>query len=173
MRGKAKPKPKPAAPVRITPAHAGKSTRYTAQKCKSQDHPRPCGEKSRVFLGMLKTLGSPPPMRGKAAAHDKCGMAAGITPAHAGKSRQGNNTWPCAQDHPRPCGEKQQLRDVTKQAGGSPPPMRGKGRPPVSGSSPTRITPAHAGKSRPSDTCRPRTRDHPRPCGEKYHCSGL
>ena len=86
MRGKAKPKPKPAAPVRITPAHAGKRQAASAQSVGWQDHPRPCGEKRYMSLRFGHTPGSPPPMRGKDCCPRNAIGSARITPAHAGKS---------------------------------------------------------------------------------------
>ena len=111
----------------ITPAYAGKSDRHCNRSCVCEDHPRLCGEKcdrncmgafdSRItpaYAGksfvvstfQTRTLGSPPPMRGKAGcSHNKYKMY-GITPAYAGKRHgadvQGVRRW----DHPRLCGEK-------------------------------------------------------------------
>ena len=66
MRGKVIETSAPNGYVRITPAYAGK--RY----CKSEmissvrDHPRLCGEKAISSVCAVTSVGSPPPMRGKA-----------------------------------------------------------------------------------------------------------
>ena len=113
---------------RITPAHAGKSSRPTAPLCTCRDHPRPCGEKHIARITMFVDIGSPPPMRGKALKWTHIRIDTGITPAHAGKSFSGDSGAAGREDHPRPCGEK---RPAFRQCGryqGSPPPMRGKAR---------------------------------------------
>ena len=65
MRGKAKLKSGFRAILRITPAHAGKSRARKLSRLTPEDHPRPCGEKCRTYKMPSRTLGSPPPMRGK------------------------------------------------------------------------------------------------------------
>ena len=50
----------------------------------------------------------------------------GITPAHAGKSKLGDNCTLGSRDHPRPCGEKHRKACGLTVKEGSPPPMRGK-----------------------------------------------
>ena len=50
----------------ITPAHAGKSSSDAYCSSCRRDHPRPCGEKCLPRLPAVGTIGSPPPMRGKA-----------------------------------------------------------------------------------------------------------
>ena len=70
---------------RITPAHAGKSPRALRRPGGRRDHPRTCGEKALLFLGLPLMLGSPPHMRGKAQGFHPCTPGSRITPAHAGK----------------------------------------------------------------------------------------
>ena len=91
-----------------------------------------------------------------------------ITPAYAGKSIHATLDAPPEQDHPRLCGEKVLFHIVRIKRKGSPPPMRGKVKEPLSEYelmtdhprlcgekaagltvSPARtgITPAYAGKS--------------------------
>ena len=51
--------------VGITPAHAGKGE-VLFHKCKVEwDHPRACGERALLMMGIILQLGSPPRMRGK------------------------------------------------------------------------------------------------------------
>ena len=85
MRGKELLVVPPAGNFGITPAYAGKSSLQTCGKPRNGDHPRVCGEKSSS-PGMSSTRGgSPPRMRGKDDAATDRIIAAGITPAYAGK----------------------------------------------------------------------------------------
>ena len=72
------------------------------------DHPRLCGEKLRPVRPHIDAEGSPPPMRGKAAARDGAYTDPRITPAYAGKRQNANLQFLRHQDHPRLCGEKLQ-----------------------------------------------------------------
>ena len=67
-------------------------------------------------------------MRGKVGVTDGDYIAAGITPAHAGKSRVCRPDAEAVWDHPRACGEKIHTPPFHQQRMGSPPRMRGKGR---------------------------------------------
>ena len=71
---------------RITPAHAGKSTKHGEYEEQYEDHPRPCGEKVRSDRAARGLAGSPPPMRGKEVEGALGARGGRITPAHAGKS---------------------------------------------------------------------------------------
>ena len=51
---------------RITPAYAGKSLAVVFALSCHGDHPRLCGEKRKLSRLLIFSLGSPPPMRGKA-----------------------------------------------------------------------------------------------------------
>ena len=53
------------AEVRITPAHAGKTSRRRSCSRPAADHPRACGENGRVAFDRGDRAGSPPRMRGK------------------------------------------------------------------------------------------------------------
>ena len=86
-------------------------------------------------------------MRGKGQRGELQALGGGITPACAGKS-------------PGTAGRTQRGR-------GSPPRVRGKGRPWPFPRGQSRITPACAGKSLRTARHRTRHRDHPRVCGEK------
>ena len=70
------------------------------------DHPRACGEKSSALCGYSVKLGSPPRMRGKALREALVNNTLGITPAHAGKSKNFTVYPVTVRDHPRACGEK-------------------------------------------------------------------
>ena len=147
MRGKVRMTLMPPMCGRITPACAGKRKRDCSDGLERKDHPRVCGEKSGTTW--------------------RSAMHGGITPACAGKSTCQDVVFEVAWDHPRVCGEKS-LKGVTLTAPvGSPPRVRGKARAICWSVSPTRITPACAGKSlRLPDLLRS-WQDHPRVCGEK------
>ena len=119
----------PAAPGTqgITPACAGKRRPVPSPRSTRQDHPRVCGEKPPKGCGLNLILGSPPRVRGKAAAARAGLVAVGITPACAGKSVF--------------------RRSFTSDSGGSPPRVRGKVRPHEKQRDRYGITPACAGKS--------------------------
>ena len=113
--------------VGITPAYAGKSDFFHRAGKLFRDHPRLCGEKL-AFSHLLTTIsGSPPPMRGKGGLHLFAADRQGITPAYAGKSCRCCRRQQKQPDHPRLCGEKGVFKKWSGNAGGSPPPMRGKG----------------------------------------------
>ena len=85
MRGKDIPIAGLLATDRITPAYAGKSGRVLFAQGIFQDHPRVCGEKPSRLPNVAENGGSPPRMRGKAAAGKWRFSGSGITPAYAGK----------------------------------------------------------------------------------------
>ncbi len=96
-----------------------------------------------------------------------------ITPAYAGKSSHYRSHHCNNKDHPRLCGEKGIYTNVQNTVEGSPPPMRGKADRSYNKYKMYGITPAYAGK-RVSDTpAMPKSRDHPRLCGEKLFLSGI
>ena len=70
----------------ITPAYAGKSEDLFYAEVVEEDHPRLCGEKGELCKANKITLGSPPPMRGKALTASRFPVSGWITPAYAGKS---------------------------------------------------------------------------------------
>ena len=74
--------------------------------------------------------------------------SAGITPAHAGKTKQVDRFAHCFRDHPRACGENFQRAESEKARLGSPPRMRGKLSEITEENVGDGITPAHAGKTR-------------------------
>ena len=87
-RGKAKQSRAKALRFRITPAHAGKSDAVRKAEIENKDHPRTRGEKRAFKLFRRVRLGSPPHTRGKETACMIMLMIIGITPAHAGKSKE-------------------------------------------------------------------------------------
>ena len=111
----------------ITPACAGKSRPCVVHVCRTEDHPRVCGEKALSTFSSLKNSGSPPHVRGKGECPQGTPSCCRITPACAGKSPNRilhDSHWqgspprmrgkvaaehpriPQVGDHPRVCGEK-------------------------------------------------------------------
>ena len=135
-------------PLRITPAHAGKTPFSCSCRSLCADHPRACGENEKHGLDVQCLCGSPPRMRGKHARHAHPVALPRITPAHAGKTLMcAPFMWRCA-DHPRACGENLTATLALFLPDGSPPRMRGKLRAVRAAVVLRRITPAHAGKTR-------------------------
>ena len=131
----------------ITPACAGKSRRSSSAVFVSGDHPRVCGEKVRVFTGFHVFQGSPPRVRGKdPLSHGKLDSLR-ITPACAGKRSEAGKRLLALKDHPRVCGEKPRRKRQAPRSLGSPPRVRGKGKPLHHCIKESGITPACAGKS--------------------------
>ncbi len=112
--------------VRITPAHAGKTTHTGRMTVKFKDHPRACGENCQPVTASLWITGSPPRMRGKLICWALTHAASGITPAHAGKTFSSSCFFKLVQDHPRACGENTAYKSSSSYHLGSPPRMRGK-----------------------------------------------
>ena len=146
MRGKGAEGAEPAVHHGITPAHAGKRERNSCRWVVSRDHPRTCGEKQFALSRFAVVLGSPPHMRGKGLRRFRDCIPVGITPAHAGKSKNAQGPADSCEDHPRTCGEKLTTFDAGKLIPGSPPHMRGKAASRDFQIWYLRITPAHAGK---------------------------
>ena len=88
MRGKEKADEKVRHTLRITPAHAGKSSACRDRISGLWDHPRACGEKISGTMLITMHPGSPPRMRGKDDGIPILAPVMGITPAHAGKRRR-------------------------------------------------------------------------------------
>ena len=166
MRGKLDFAEKVVVDLGITPAHAGKTSRSSAELSATRDHPRACGENLGAPSSAVSVAGSPPRMRGK---HDEkrdgC-MGGGITPAHAGKTMRGHCLRSTRRDHPRACGENFTPLPCGMMVAGSPPRMRGKQTINQMLSAHLGITPAHAGKTPLPLITESLRRDHPRACGE-------
>ena len=155
----------------ITPACAGKRVRQHRRAGGKRDHPRVCGEKGSRYREIIRSMGSPPRVRGKDAVLFYMADPVGITPACAGKSRFQSRPRPVAGDHPRVCGEKAVSVFIRLLHTGSPPRVRGKVVPVVAPVVVPGITPACAGKRTSPAGRRTVSWDHPRVCGEKQRQS--
>ncbi len=132
---------------RITPAHAGKTTRAPSLRPCRPDHPRACGENMSLRKRLKRATGSPPRMRGKRLGCLESLSREGITPAHAGKTVRPWSRISTFRDHPRACGENKLRSPSFLPTLGSPPRMRGKRPICLCSLQCQGITPAHAGKT--------------------------
>ena len=127
-----------------------------------------CGENVKWYKVRETSSGSPPRVRGKRSPVDALSHDVRITPACAGKTYQENSDFLPAEDHPRVCGENPDTLILHGIPAGSPPRVRGKPIPARLKISPSRITPACAGKTARNGRRAPRNEDHPRVCGENF-----
>ena len=132
------------------------------------DPQRICSRQKSIRSGTARdSFSQTPHMRGKGTGALKDRRHVRITPAYAGKSRQGRSAPDRPRDHPRTCGEKYLSAQERRIHKGSPPHVRGKERDPAFNTAQQRITPAYAGKSHFVTSFHLSKRDHPRMCGEK------
>ena len=78
---------------RITPADAGKTPQLPPICLSTWDHPRRCGENTFYCAQDIKSIGSPPQVRGKLSPSPYTAAVSRITPAGAGKTRRFH--WRC------------------------------------------------------------------------------
>ena len=129
---------------------------------------RICSRQKSIRSGTARdSFSQTPHMRGKVIVDLVLTERHRITPAYAGKSRQGRSAPDRPRDHPRTCGEKYLSAQERRIHKGSPPHVRGKERDPAFNTAQQRITPAYAGKSHFVTSFHLSKRDHPRMCGEK------
>ena len=89
----------------LIPAHAGKTTRKPLHSASHRAHPHACGENVRRSSLSSRTWGSSPRMRGKLHSAEAPLEAAGLIPAHAGKTVACKLFVIEGRAHPRACGE--------------------------------------------------------------------
>ena len=89
------------------------------------DHPRVCGEHSRVMKSRSNCGGSSPRMRGTPIACRILSAPAGIIPAYAGNTFKAYPNRRATRDHPRVCGEHAAAFGTKEINPGSSPRMRG------------------------------------------------
>ena len=152
--------------ARLIPAHAGK-TLCRGWHCHGRGaHPRSRGENSPCTTSWLIRLGSSPLTRGKRHEVRGQGCAAGLIPAHAGKTgrwRSRSGVWTA---HPRSRGENGEVEIPEWRLDGSSPLTRGKRVERGANLIHIRLIPAHAGKTPSTCPADRRSRAHPRSRGE-------
>ena len=176
----------PQAPPGIIPAYAGSTRGLLVCVAPSQDHPRVCGEHSRMETSSRSRSGSSPRMRGARFAGRSDHIAARIIPAYAGSTRHRRDQQQYVKDHPRVCGEHAPSIHSRLNQWGSSPRMRGARRAPrfcvvrigiipaYAGSTSSisarsggaGIIPAYAGSTHWAAWHSTLFGDHPRVCGE-------
>ena len=111
---------------RNIPAYAGKTVIFPACCVRSAEHPRVCGENRCAHPYSSSAHGTSPRMRGKPRAGRKSQPVLRNIPAYAGKT-----TWTSTQtknwsEHPRVCGENNNISILLNRTRGTSPRMRGK-----------------------------------------------
>ena len=113
-------------PLRLIPAHAGKTGESAPDAGAAWAHPRSRGENSASTSAREATTGSSPLTRGKHLLTRQRDVLEGLIPAHAGKTPQ---TWRGGQSgraHPRSRGENGSHAAALTRVRGSSPLTRGK-----------------------------------------------
>ena len=129
------------------------------------------GEKDKFSETLVPEMGSPPRRRGKEQGAGGRMAAHGITPAWAGKRQTAAMPRTMTRVHPRMGREKTMYFEDKYFCRGSPPRGRGKAEQQAYEQLQSGITPAQAGKSRPSPASEMPTKDYPRVGGEKIRQS--
>ena len=153
-------------PRGLIPACAGKTPGTCARGRRRAAHPRVCGENSRTSPTSAAALGSSPRVRGKPLGLLFAGIASGLIPACAGKTRAMRARARSPAAHPRVCGENVLSRPDHRAARGSSPRVRGKPLELGGLDADGRLIPACAGKTRTRPHSPGRAGAHPRVCGE-------
>ena len=159
-------------PIRRTgliPAHAGKTSDWRSPSDASAAHPRSRGENGLQFRDRGRCLGSSPLTRGKPSPHPDAPRRNGLIPAHAGKTYQRSHRSQEPWAHPRSRGENKPADGAHHRHEGSSPLTRGKLPFVFVWGPPTRLIPAHAGKTACALSTRVMASAHPRSRGENGH----
>ena len=150
----------------IIPAYAGNTSTGVSGKRPDRDHPRVCGEHDYPHGAFVEFLGSSPRMRGTLELDYVHVGRRGIIPAYAGNTQLVKKSMMENGDHPRVCGEHDDMPLHCDELTGSSPRMRGTRIQACSRPSRHGIIPAYAGNTRCLRNMVPFIRDHPRVCGE-------
>ena len=132
---------------RLIPAHAGKTPRSIFRTMALTAHPRSRGENRPISLRSSRLDGSSPLTRGKRDRGSAGPRAAGLIPAHAGKTSLADLAAYVAWAHPRSRGENSAGRAGIFPGIGSSPLTRGKRHDHCDRLEGLRLIPAHAGKT--------------------------
>ena len=150
----------------LTPAHAGKTTRNQYRGYHTRAHPRSRGENQLRYGHHGWHGGSSPLTRGKPAEMLRLSPAAGLIPAHAGKTRAAPRRGRAIGAHPRSRGENSRAASSPTTFPGSSPLTRGKRASRGRERQGVRLIPAHAGKTSTRASPPTTSRAHPRSRGE-------
>jgi len=132
-----------------------------------------CGEQYRNPRHHRQLDGSPPHVRGTDEHMFPGELYTRITPACAGNSPADRTPVPLTEDHPRMCGEQLLSMNTMMELMGSPPHVRGTENDVYVRKISRGITPACAGNRKLKKRCQTSPEDHPRMCGEQFHCSSF
>ena len=110
---------------RIIPAYAGSTRLQLTPAFGCEDHPRVCGEHRRLCHAYLHVSGSSPRMRGALYTYETDVPSKGIIPAYAGSTPDTRRPLAPCRDHPRVCGEHDNIQEDSETSTGSSPRMRG------------------------------------------------
>ena len=153
-------------PVRLIPAHAGKTRRRHAHPRRSQAHPRSRGENEAGDEKGSTFDGSSPLTRGKRCSGARRSTRPWLIPAHAGKTFGARSWMGISTAHPRSRGENLSISLRNSSKMGSSPLTRGKPQARSNGACHDRLIPAHAGKTAQARGRRECPQAHPRSRGE-------
>ena len=145
-RGKLVRSPRPLFRGRLIPAHAGKTGLIRSRTVVPRAHPRSRGENSLMMCTSV--------------------FLSGLIPAHAGKTLASAGIKSVRPAHPRSRGENGRNSAFFGLFPGSSPLTRGKRLPLYRRWTPSRLIPAHAGKTSTRQPARPPGTAHPRSRGE-------
>ena len=132
---------------RLIPAHAGKTVQPATTAQIDAAHPRSRGENGETRLPSPCSSGSSPLTRGKRHVGACRLRTPGLIPAHAGKTCGSRTRAGTRSAHPRSRGENMWVKDAGRNTIGSSPLTRGKLRSRNVRARPSRLIPAHAGKT--------------------------
>ena len=110
----------------LIPAHAGKTRWARCERSGCAAHPRSRGENPWWPSGSLSAVGSSPLTRGKPNSSRQRLVAAGLIPAHAGKTIKPMRPLSAREAHPRSRGENVHAPTSAPSGYGSSPLTRGK-----------------------------------------------
>jgi hypothetical protein len=111
--------------IRFIPARAGNAKRLSTGQPQHSVHPRACGERSRLDLPEIHTIGSSPRVRGTRGLIPRTYFRDRFIPARAGNAQAGAFEARFRPVHPRACGEREGSMVPKASDIGSSPRVRG------------------------------------------------
>ena len=150
---------------RVIPAPAGEPRSGAPRRSLSEGHPRTCGGTMRDTGGDVNARGSSPHLRGNLLADEIKIQSPGVIPAPAGEPRTRDTGTPLREGHPRTCGGTSNLVELTEDARGSSPHLRGNRGTVSMETTILRVIPAPAGEPGGESASARCHGGHPRTCG--------